>query len=317
VAIEFRTEDAPPYGAVEQVSPLVRRVVARNPSRFTYHGTGTFLVGPPEGGRVAVIDAGPDDDDHVAAVLAAVQGQEVTHLLVTHTHPDHSPATAAIRSATGAPTFGFGPHPEAAIRAHEERKRRAVEADDEPESDDGEGGGDLAFVPDHPVTEGDLIEGDGFSFGCLHTPGHISNHVCFSFAEEQTLFSGDHVMGWSTSVIPAPDGDLNDYLDNLRRLVGRNEVRYRPTHGPAIIDPGPYVEALVAHRESRERQIVEALADGPRTIASLVAELYVDVHEDLHKAAGASVYAHLLALQRADRAIVEGEPGPKSEWGLR
>jgi glyoxylase-like metal-dependent hydrolase (beta-lactamase superfamily II) len=141
--------------------------------------------------------------------------------------------------------------------------------------------------------------------------------VCFSFAEEQTLFSGDHVMGWSTSVIPAPDGDLNDYLDNLRRLVGRNEVRYRPTHGPAIIDPGPYVEALVAHRESRERQIVEALADGPRTIASLVAELYVDVHEDLHKAAGASVYAHLLALQRADRAIVEGEPGPKSEWGLR
>ena len=124
-------------------------------------------------------------------------------------------------------------------------------------------------------------------------------------------------MGWSTSVIPAPDGDLNDYLDNLRRLVGRDEVRYRPTHGPAITDPDPYVEALVAHRESRERQIVEALADGPRTIASLVAEIYAHVHEDLHKAAGASVYAHLLALQRADRAIVEGEPGPKSEWGLR
>ena len=316
MAIGFLTEDEPPYGAVEQVSPLVRRVVARNPSRFTYHGTGTFILGPPEGGRVAVVDAGPDDADHVAAVLAAVEGQEVTHLLVTHTHPDHSPATAAVQAATGAPTFGFGPHPEAAVRAHEERKRRAVEAGEEPESDDGEGGGDLGFVPDHAVVDGDVLEGDGLTIECLHTPGHISNHVCFSFAEESTLFSGDHVMGWSTSVIPAPDGDLNDYLANLRRLVGRDEARYRPTHGPAIEDPSSYVEALVAHREERERQVLEALAGGPRTIADIVADLYADVHEDLHRAAGASVHAHLVALQRVDRVAVEGDPGPGAVWGL-
>ncbi len=263
MAIGFLTEDEPPYGAVEQVSPLVRRVVARNPSRFTYHGTGTFILGPPEGGRVAVVDAGPDDADHVAAVLAAVEGQEVTHLLVTHTHPDHSPATAAVQAATSAPTFGFGPHPEAAVRAHEERKRRAVEAGEEPESDDGEGGGDLGFVPDHAVVDGDVLEGDGLTIECLHTPGHISNHVCFSFAEESTLFSGE-----------------------------------------------------VAHREERERQVLEALAGGPRTIADIVADLYADVHEDLHRAAGASVHAHLVALQRVDRVAVEGDPGPGAVWGL-
>jgi glyoxylase-like metal-dependent hydrolase (beta-lactamase superfamily II) len=269
VAIGFLTEDEPPYGAVEQVSPLVRRVVARNPSRFTYHGTGTFILGPPEGGRVAVVDAGPDDADHVAAVLAAVEGQEVTHLLVTHTHPDHSPATAAVQAATSAPTFGFGPHPEAAVRAHEERKRRAVEAGEEPESDDGEGGGDLGFVPDHAVVDGDVLEGDGLTIECLHTPGHISNHVCFSFAEESTLFSGDHVMGWSTSVIPAPDGDLNDYLANLRRLVGRDEARYRPTHGPAIKDRAARLRAagdlrVQAHLDAQVGRDQVILMEGPR-----------------------------------------------------
>ncbi|MCS5665309.1 MAG: MBL fold metallo-hydrolase, partial [Acidimicrobiales bacterium] len=178
MAPTYRTEDPPPYGEVEQVSPLVRRVVARNPSPFTYHGTGTFLVGPPSGGEVAIIDPGPDDDDHVAAVLRAVEGQRVSHLLVTHTLPDHSPATAAVREATGAPAYGFGPHPEEAVRAHEERVRRALETDEEPESEDGEGAGDLDFVPDVATVDGDVIVGDGFTFEALHTPGHISNHLC-------------------------------------------------------------------------------------------------------------------------------------------
>jgi glyoxylase-like metal-dependent hydrolase (beta-lactamase superfamily II) len=304
---EFLYEAAPPYGEVEQLSPLVRRVVAHNPSRFTYHGSGTFIVGPSEGGEVAIIDPGPADQKHVAALLKTVQGQRVTHLLITHTHPDHSPATAAVQAATGAQSYGFGPHPPAAIRAHDERVRKAIEAGEDPEPEDGEGSGDREFVPDVPTRDGDIIAGTAFTFEALHTPGHISNHLCFSLQEESTLFTGDHVMGWSTTVVPAPDGDLNDYLTNLRRLLKRPEIIYRPTHGPAITDPTAYVKALIEHREMRERQIVEAIADGPRNIPSLVAELYADVDEKLHKAAAAVVYAHLLALSRAGRAVAQAE----------
>ena len=314
----FRTEDTPPYGEVEQLSPLVRRVVANNPSRFTYHGSGTFIVGPAADGDVAIIDPGPADDDHVAALLRAVDGQRVTHLLITHTHPDPSPAAAAVKEATGAPTHGGGPHPAEAIRAHEERVRMAIEAGEEPESEDGEGSGDLDFVPVVATVDGDVIAGNGFTFEALHTPGHISNHLCFALLEEATLFTGDHVMGWSTSVVPAPDGDMNDYLANLRRLLGRSETTYRPTHGPAITDPVPYVAALIEHREMRERQILDALADGPREIASMVAEMYADVDEKLHLAAGASVYAHLLALSRSGRAesLADDASDWKSDWRL-
>ncbi|MEE2958722.1 MAG: MBL fold metallo-hydrolase [Actinomycetota bacterium] len=319
---EFRTEEAPPYGSVEQVSPLVRRVVACNPSKFTYHGTGTFIVGPPSGGEVAIVDAGPDDDEHVAAVLQAVDGQRVTHLLVTHTHPDHSPATTAVAETTGATTFGFGPHPPEAIAAHDERVRRAIEKGEEPEPEDGEGAGDRDFVPEVLVGDGDVLDGDGFAFEVLHTPGHISNHLCFALREETTLFTGDHVMGWSTTVVPAPDGDLNHYLANLRRLLNRPEATYRPTHGPAITDPVPYVQALIEHREMRDHQIAAALAAGPRDIPSIVNELYVGLHEDLLKAAGASVYAHLVAMQRAGRAVADardvddGDGDWKADWHL-
>ncbi|MBT5904548.1 MAG: MBL fold metallo-hydrolase [Acidimicrobiaceae bacterium] len=319
---EFRYEDAPPYGEVEQLSPLVRRVVARNPSKFTYHGSGTFIIGPAPGanpnGNVAIIDPGPADDDHVAALLEAVEGQRVTHLLITHTHPDHSPATAAVQEATGATSYGFGPHPVEAIRAYDERVRKAIEAGEEPESEDGEGAGDRNFVPDVVTSDGDVITGEGFTFEALHTPGHISNHLCFALREEATMFTGDHVMGWSTTVVPAPDGDLNDYLANLRRLLDRPETLYRPTHGPAITDPSRYVAALIDHREMREGQIVDALGAGPRGIESIVAELYADVDEKLHKAAAAVVYAHLLALSRAGRAVAETDPeddgGASSDW---
>mgnify|MGYP001298715498 FL=1 len=313
MAPQFRTEETPPYGEVEQLSPLVRRVVANNPSMFTYHGSGTFIVGPAAGGDVAIIDPGPADDDHVAALLRAVEGQRVTHLLITHTHPDHSPASAAVKEATGAVTYGFGPHPAEAIRAHDERVRRAIEAGDEPESDDGEGSGDRDFVPDVVTTDGDVITGTGFTFEALHTPGHISNHLCFALREEATLFTGDHVMGWSTSVVPAPDGDLNDYLANLERLLERPETTYRPTHGPAITDPIPYVTSLIEHRRMRESQIIDALAEGPRAITSIVEELYADIDPKLHKAAGASVYAHLLALSRSGR-VDSLATGDESDW---
>lgn len=311
---DFRFEDNPVYGAVEQISPMVRRVVACNPSKFTYHGTGTFIVGPASGGQVAIVDPGPDDKEHVEAVLRAVKNQQVTHLLVTHTHPDHSPATTAIKDATGATAFGFGPHPPEALAAHDERVRHAIEVGDEPEPEDGEGSGDRDFNPDVTTGDGDVIEGAGFTFEALHTPGHISNHLCFSLKEEETLFTGDHVMGWSTTVIPAPDGDLNDYLANLRRLLHRPETTYRPTHGTSISDPIPFVSALIEHREMREQQIIGALARRPQSITDLVAELYADVDKDLHKAAGASVYAHLLALSRAGLAVSEAGDGSQNDW---
>ena len=321
---QFQFEDPPPYGNVEQLSPLVRRVVANNPSMFTYHGSGTFIIGPSgNSDQVAIIDAGPADDDHVEAVLRAVEGQRDTHLLVTHTHPDHSPATAAIQAATGAPTFGFGPHPPEAIRAHDERVRKAIEAGEEPESEDGEGAGDRDFVPDVVTGDGDVVAGQGFTFEALHTPGHISNHLCFALQEEDTLFTGDHVMGWSTTVVPAPDGDLNHYLANLRRLLERPEAIYRPTHGPAITNPVGYVSSLIEHREHREHQIIDALANGPRNIESIVADLYADVDKKLHKAAAAVVYAHLLALSRSGLAVTDGTTGDsaddsawKADWSL-
>ena len=321
---QFQFEDPPPYGNVEQLSPLVRRVVANNPSMFTYHGSGTFIIGPSgNSDHVAIIDAGPADDDHVEAVLRAVEGQRVPHLLVPTTPPPHSPATAAIHAATGAPTFGFDPHPPEAIRAHDERVRKAIEAGEEPESEDGEGAGARDFVPDVVTRDGDVVAGQGFTFEALHTPGHISNHLCFALQEEDTLFTGDHVMGWSTTVVPAPDGDLNHYLANLRRLLERPEAIYRPTHGPAITNPVSYVSSLIEHREHRERQIIDALANGPRNIESIVADLYADVDKKLHKAAAAVVYAHLLALSRSGRAVTDGTTGDsaddsawKADWGL-
>ena len=275
--IPFLTDFDPRYGECVEVAPGIRRVVADNPSKFTAWGTGTYIVGR---GRVAVIDPGPALDAHVDAVLAAVAGETVTHLLITHTHADHSPAAAALRERTGAPTYGFGPHPAGADAESEEH-------------------GDLAFVPDVAVRDGDVITGDGFAFECLHTPGHISNHVCYAERTTGSLFPGDHVMGWSTTVISPPDGRIPDYLANLRRLLGRDESVYYPTHGPPITDPEPFVAALVEHRLERERQILDQLAGGPRTIPEVVAVLYADVRPELHEPAGRSVHAHLVALTEA------------------
>jgi glyoxylase-like metal-dependent hydrolase (beta-lactamase superfamily II) len=279
VQVPFVTEFDPCHGRLVQVAPGIQRIVADNPSKYTAWGTGTYLVGDRD---VAIIDPGPADDDHVAAVLAAVDGRRVTHLLITHTHADHSPAAAALADATGAPTFGFGAHPAGADEHAEEH-------------------GDLDFVPDVVVRDGDLLVGTGFEFECLHTPGHISNHVCYSERTRGCLFPGDHVMGWSTSVISPPAGSITDYLANLRRLLDRDESVFYPTHGPPIPEPRGYVQALIDHRLDRERQIVEQLAAGPRTIPEIVAVLYADVRPELHEPAGRSVHAHLIALADAGR----------------
>ncbi|MDH3752687.1 MAG: MBL fold metallo-hydrolase [Acidimicrobiia bacterium] len=274
------------HGVAAPVSPLIRRVIADNPGKFTYTGTGTYLIGT---GEVAVVDPGPDNRAHVEALLRELDGETVSHILVTHTHSDHSPATRALVAETDATTYGFGPHPPDDIRPVE------PETDGEPAA--GEEPGDFAFVPDVTVGHGDSIEGAGWKVEAVHTPGHISNHLCFALEQEHTLFSGDHVMGWSTTVIPPPAGDLRAYIASLRLVIDRDDQRYLPTHGPPIDHPRPYVEWLLEHRLERERQIIGQLELGPRTIPEIVAVLYAAVDEKLHKPAGLSVYAHLLALE--------------------
>lgn len=266
----------------------MRRIVADNPSKFTAWGTGTYFVGD---GDVVVIDPGPALETHVEALLRAVEGESVEAVLITHTHADHSPAAAALCAATGAPTYGYGPHP-------------VVPSTDTNDGDLTEEHGDLDFVPDVAVRHGDVLALLGGTFHCLHTPGHISNHVCYSWREGDALFSGDHVMGWSTSVISPPEGRVADYFASLRLLLDRDEHVYYPTHGPPITDPRPYVRQLIQHREGRERQIVDLLTEAPRTVPELVAVMYADVRPELHEPAGRSVTAHLIAL--VDVGVVVG-----------
>lgn len=308
MAPRFLTEFDPRYGEAVRVLDGVERVVAENPNEYTAWGTGTYLVGDAE---VAVIDPGPELASHVDAVLAAIGSRRVTHVLVTHTHADHSPAAAAIAAATGAPTYGFGPHP---VDAEPIDADPDTAAGDEPAGDDGapRESGDPGFVPDVVVRDGDVLVGDGFRFECLHTPGHISNHICYADRERNLLFPGDHVMGWSTTVVSPPDGDMAAYVANLERLVVRRsegvDRTYLPTHGPPITDPGPYVESLVQHRRERDRQILGLLADPPasedgRSPEELVAVMYAEVRPELHRPAARSVLAHLLALQAAGRVV--------------
>ncbi|MDD9992514.1 MAG: MBL fold metallo-hydrolase [Rhodospirillales bacterium] len=280
------------YGKVAQVSPLIRRVVAHNPSVFTFHGTGTYIVGS---GNVAIIDAGPDLADHVDAVLAAVRGETVTHLVVTHTHIDHSPATRHIKAATGAPSYGFGPHGGGEGPAVEE-------------------GADRDFVPDHRVEDGAVIEGDGWTLEAVHTPGHTSNHLCFMLAEEQALFSGDHVMGWSTTVVSPPDGDMGAYMASLKKLKARDEATYWPTHGPPIPKPQRFVGKLLGHRRQREADILSAVADGAATIPEIVALRYRGLDPRLRPAAARTVLAHLIHLVESGRVACPGEPDEDARY---
>ena len=285
------------YGKVDQVSPLIRRVVARNPGGFTFKGTGTYIIGR---GTVAMIDPGPLLDAHIDALMQAIEGERLTHILITHTHSDHSPAAAPIKAATGARTYGFGPH--GSGRAGD---GVAVEED-----------GDMAFVPDVAVKHGQRIAGDGWTFECVHTPGHTSNHMCFALEEEKALFTGDHVMGWSTSVISPPDGNMADYMASLRLLLDRDDEIYWPTHGAPIRDPKPFVKAFIAHREERERQILAQIAAGHHTIGEMVPIMYKDVDSRLHPAAARSVLAHMTHLAETGRVRCDGTPGLTSSYRL-
>jgi glyoxylase-like metal-dependent hydrolase (beta-lactamase superfamily II) len=282
------------YGTVSGLSPLVRRVIAQNPSAFTFHGTGTYILGHGSKG-LAVIDPGPDDPAHLEALMAAIGDEAVSHILITHTHRDHSPGAAWLKARTGAPTYGFGPHPQP-------KGSLAVEE-----------GGDHDFVPDRVLRDGETLHGHGWTVTALHTPGHISNHLCFALHEEKALFSGDHVMGWSTTVISPPDGSMTDYYASLDKLLPRDDVRYYPTHGAPIDalstghSPQHFVRALIAHRQTREAQILDCLTrNGPQTIPQMVAVMYADIPAFLHPAAARSVLAHLIHMTGEGRVKVEG-----------
>lgn len=276
-----------PYGRVERLSPLVRRVLARNPSAFTYTGTGTYIVG---NGTVAVIDPGPDDADHLRALADAVAGETVSHIVVTHTHKDHSPAAVPFKAATGAPVVGCAP-----IRAVDDKGPKV------------EAGFDPTYTPDRVLADGERVEGGDWTLTAVHTPGHTSNHLCFALPQERVLFTGDHVMGWSTSVVTPPDGDMAAYMASLRKLLDRDDAIYYPTHGPAVTEPQRLVRGLITHRKQREGQILKLLGDGPKPIPALVAVMYANVAPVLHPAAGRSVLAHLIDMQAKGLVVAEAD----------
>ncbi len=294
----------PLAGVLEDVAPGIRRIVAANPGPYTFRGTGTYVIGR---GDVAVIDPGPNDERHIAMLIRQLTGETITHVLVTHTHHDHSPGCAPLRAHTEAPTYGYGPHPTAPPDeqppATPPSTNQSLPGESPPESRSEESG-DTTFTPQVPTNHGDRIDGAGWTAEAIHTPGHISNHLCFrvSFRQhsqgERVLFSGDHVMGWSTSVISPPNGDLRAYLSSLKLLLDEPDARYWPTHGTTIIDPHDFVRALIAHRHGRTRQIVERLQLARATIDELVTSLYIGLDPRLTKAAGRSVLAHLIELER-------------------
>ncbi len=282
---EKMVKDAP-YGAAERLSPLVRRVLARNPSPFTFLGTGTYIVG---NGRVAIIDPGPADPAHIEAVARAVEGETVTHHVVTHTHLDHSPAAGPLKARLGGQIAGCAPF---------------SLNDDGPRAD---AGFDPDYAPDIVLADGEAITGPGWTLRAVHTPGHTSNHLCFALEEEGVLFSGDHVMGWSTTVVAPPDGDMAAYMASLAKLLERDDRRYFPTHGAPIGEPQRLVRHLMAHRRQRETQILNHLAEGPRTIPAMVEQMYASIDRQLWPAAGRSVLAHLIDLEQKGAVRRDGD----------
>jgi glyoxylase-like metal-dependent hydrolase (beta-lactamase superfamily II) len=293
VSIPFRREFDFRYGVLETLSPRIRRLVARNPGPFTFHGTNTYVIGR---GRVAVIDPGPALPEHVDALLAGLGDETVSHILVTHTHRDHSPACRLLQARCPAATHGYGPHGGGNVEVEE--------------------GGDRSFRPDVVLRDGDVVAGDGWTLEAVHTPGHTSNHLCYALREEQQLFSGDHIMAWSTSVIAPPDGDLGDYLASLEKLLARDETRYWPAHGASIDAPGDFVQAFIDHRRVRIDAVLDGLTSGIDTVPDLVAAIYPDIPEALRPAAGQSTRATLDYLLRQGRVRCAAPSDPDTRYQL-
>ena len=269
-----------PYARLEQLEPAIGRLLAHNPSAFTYYGTQTYLVGERE---LAVIDPGPDLPEHLDALEQAIAGRPVAAIMCTHTHRDHSPAARPLAERTGAPIVGCAP---LSLETVGPRADASFDGD---------------YVPDRVLADGESIEIDGAALTAVATPGHTSNHLCFAFGD--ALFTGDHVMGWSTTVVVPPDGDMAAYMASLDELRQRDDRIYYPAHGPAVTNPQRYVRHLVGHRMQREKQILDLVREKPRPIPDIVANAYPGLDPRLVAAAGGSVLAHLVDLER--RGLVE------------
>lgn len=270
---------------VQRLTPQVRRLLAANPSLFTFTGTQTYLVGQ---GEVAVIDPGPGDPVHVDGILRATLGERIAAILCTHTHKDHSPAAALLKAATGAEITGCAP---------------LVLQDDGPRADTAF---DPTYAPDRVLLDGERISGAGWTLQAVATPGHTSNHLCYALIEEGALFTGDHVMGWSTTVVSPPDGDMAAYMASLDKLHGRADKIYYPAHGEPVTKPQQFVRGLAGHRKQRERQILKLLGEGVSDIAAMVPKMYAGLDERLYGAAGRSVLAHLIDLRNRGLATETG-----------
>src|SRR5476651_2206181 len=284
-----------PPGQVEEVTPGVRRLLCNNPSPFTFKGTISYIVGR---GQVAIIDPGPDDADHIAALLAVVRGETVTHIFVTHTHRDHSPAVPAIKQATGAIVLAQGPH----------RPARPLNVGESPRLD---ASNDLDFRPDRALPDGEVVTGSGWALEAIATPGHTANHMAYALKDRNIIFSGDHVMAWSTPVVAPPDGAMSDYMASLAKLSRRSEQTYFPGHGGAVNNAPRFVAAYILHRKAREASILRNIGKGETDIPAVVSAVYSGLNPWLTKAAGLSVLAHLEDLVTRGLVTTAGPPSDR------
>ena len=287
-------------GEMVAVSALTRRILANNPSPFTYRGTNTYIVGH---GDVAVIDPGPEDEAHVAAILAGLKGERIAQIVVSHTHRDHSPGARLLKAATGAPIVGCGVH--VAARALAEGETAKLDA-----------ANDLDHRPDRRLLDGEMIEGPGWRLVAVATPGHTMNHLCFHLAQENALFSADHVMAWSTSIVAPPDGAMGPYMASLEKLRARDDALYWPGHGGPVKEPARFVRAMIGHRRQREASILARLADGAMTIPALVELNYAGLAPRLKGAAALSTLAHLEDLAERGLVAFTGADGLAAHWRL-
>ena len=298
MALEFDLSFEPAHGRPVTVADGVLRVTANNPGPFTFHGTNSYIVGKE---RLAVIDPGPDDETHLAALVAAIGGRPVSHIFVSHTHRDHSPLTAKLKAATGATVLAEGPHRPA-------RRLRIGEVNPLDAS------ADTDFQPDVRLADGEVVEGGEWRLATILTPGHAANHAAFALESSGILFSADHVMAWSTSIVAPPDGAMADYMASLDKLLKRDDRVFLPGHGGPVAQPQQFMRGLKAHRKMRERAILQRLIAGDRTIAEMVAQIYRDTDPRLYGAAALSVLAHLEDLVARGIVTTAGDPSIDAEY---
>jgi len=289
------------YGRADDVAPGVSRIICKNPGPFTYTGSGTYLISDRSNGSpCAVIDPGPNDDQHIQNIIGAAGDRGISHILITHTHNDHCGGARLLQEKIGeVPIYGYGPHP------------ISHPVDDAPALDEG---ADYNFRPDMMIKDREIIKGEGWEIEAVWTPGHISNHLCFGLNQEKILFTGDHIMGWATTVIIPPDGAMNDYFASLDKILTRDDMLYFPTHGAPIKNPQRFARAVRAHRHMRDGQVLYQLSEGVETIAQMVSILYAHVDKRLHMAAGLNVLAHLIGLCEKGKVYCDGSPGLKARY---